>query len=179
MKPEDFLSNLYHGQFRLLFDSGTEKEKVVLELISCNVNNLKRQQQVNHWLPVFYDKDQLNRIIQITENGVEKVDTDEVGSDYSVDYNSEASNQSFDQEECENYDPDEDEIRQCRPINYSFYLQSEGVERGAKIKAAVEIFQRKKYFIRSLRHHSSFIWIACNQNIYPVHDNFDGYVCPW
>ena len=79
-----------------------------------------------------------------------------------------------------NYDPNDGEIRQYRPpINYSFYLQSEGVERGAKIKAAVEIVQRKKDFIRSLTHHSSFIWIACNQKKYPVHDNFDDYVFPW
>ena len=177
--PEVFLSKIYHGQFSILFENGTEEEKVLLELISCNVNNLKREDQVNHWLPKFYDKNELNRIVQVTENGVKQVDTDDVGSYYSVNYDSEASNQSFDQEECEDYYPSDDEMKTYRPINYSFYLKSEGVERNAKLKAAVEIVHRKKDFIRSLTHHSSFIWIACNQKIYPVHDNFHGYVCPW
>ena len=89
MDPEVFLSKIYHGQFSILFENGTEEEKVLLELISCNVNNLKRQEQVNHWLPDFYDKNHLNHIIQVAENKVEQVDTDDVGSYYSVDYNSE------------------------------------------------------------------------------------------
>ena len=85
----------------------------------------------------------------------------------------------FDLDECENYDLDSDFASMPRPLNYSVYLKSIGHERGRKQAVARNIVKRKQDFIRSLRYHSCFIWIACHQKIYPVHDNFDGYVCPW
>ena len=51
--------------------------------------------KVDNWLPGFYNHDHMNRIVQLTENGIEKVHEDGVGSDYSNDYDSDASNKYF------------------------------------------------------------------------------------
>ena len=158
-------------------------ENVVLELIACNLINLNKIEAnvelVHHMLPEFFDSGTLNQIEQITKNDIEKVDEDAVGSDYSSNYDSDMSDQSFDLSECENHYINSSSASMTRPTNYSYYLKSIKHERGRRLRIAKEKVSRKLEFIYSLRYHRCFLHIACYQQIYRVHGNFDGYVCPW
>ena len=72
---------------------------------------------MNYSLPFLYTKDHLNRITQLTEHSVEKFYLEDVESDYSDDYDSDAPDKEFYAEYCEDYDPKTD-LRSERPDNY-------------------------------------------------------------
>ena len=97
----------------------------------------------NCTLPPFFNKNLLNSAIQLAENNVQKIDLNDIESDYSSNYDSEESNKSFDKEECEKYDSGTDS-NVYRPDNFSYYLKSIGAERHRQRNIAFEELYRKK-----------------------------------
>ena len=88
----------------------------------------------------------MNRIIQITETELEKIDVDEIGSDYSDDYTSEDSDKEYDRDEFLNFDPEVDNPDD-RPVNFSYFLKAEGAPIHRRLQLAMDTLGRKEFFI--------------------------------
>ena len=176
--PESLYNWIHSGQFKILFEKGTNEERARLELISSGVTRWKRNLKIDTSLPNFFTEEELNRIIQITVNDLKKIDVDEIGSDYSYDYNSEDSEKPYDKAECRNFDPEVDHPDD-RPVNYSSYLKAEGVPRNRRLQLALNTFGCKEFFIRSLRYHRCFIRFICHQKIDAINLYYRDYTCPW
>ena len=91
-----------------MFEQGSIEEWARLELISSGVTKWRRNLKVDTSLPKFFTEGELNRIIQIAERELEKIDDNEIVSDYSDDYTSEDSDKEYDRDECLNFDPEVD-----------------------------------------------------------------------
>ena len=87
---------------------------------------------------------------------MQQIDDDEIGSDYSTDYNSEDSDKDFDRTECRNFNAEKDHPV-YRPVNFSYFLKAEGVPRRRRLQLAMDTLARKEFFIRSLKYHRCFI----------------------
>ena len=176
--PESLYTLIHSGQFKILFERGTIEECARLELISSGVTRWRRNLKVDTSLPKFFTEGELNRIIQITENELQQIKHDEIGSDYSTDYNSEDSDKDFDRIECRNFNPEKDHPI-YRPVNFSYFLKAEGVPRHRRLQLAMDALGRKEFFIRSLRYHRCFIRFICHQNIDAINPYYQDYTCPW
>ena len=99
--------------------------------------------EVDDLLPDFFNKKELNHIMQITKNSISTKHVDDQDSDYSNGYDSSESSKSFDINKCESYDPSSDTMKANRPENYSHYLRKKDVERNIKTKEAILIVSRK------------------------------------
>ena len=75
-----------------MFEKGIDEELTRLESLSSSLTSWISNMKVNYSLPMFFSKDQLNRVTQLTGCRVEKVDMDDVESDYSTNYDFEAKN---------------------------------------------------------------------------------------
>ena len=167
------------GRFKILFEEGSDQDLTRLELLACNMQIWNNDMKVNDELPDFYDKQELNRIVQIATSSIKTTDVDEQDSDYSDGYNSNESDKSYDLNDCEAYDPANDTMKANRPRNYSHFLRMKGVERGVNTKKALLIVARKHSFVRCQKYHGCFVKMACDQNFNFIPDTFGGYTCPW
>ena len=113
--PKSLYNRIHSGQFKILFEKGTNEERARLELISSGVTRWKRNLKIDTSLPNFFTEEELNRIIQITETELEKIDDDEIRSDYSDDYTSEDSEKEYDRQECLNFDPHHSLVKSLPP----------------------------------------------------------------
>ena len=173
------LTQMDIGQFKILFEEGSNQDLTRLELLACDMPIWNNKITVNADLPDFYNKGELNRIVQNSENTIKTAHVNEQDSDYSDGYNSEESDKPYDLKECEAYDPASDIMKDNRPQNYSHYLRMKGVERNVNTKNALSIIARKHSFVRCQKYHGCFVKMACDQNFNFIPDTFGGYTCPW